>query len=42
MKTIVDGEEVAGRLISVQFYLKNSATDELIEMDTVGPVFPED
>ena len=26
-----------GRLISVQFYLKNDRTDELIELDSVGP-----
>ena len=28
---------VAGRLVSVQFYLKNDKTGELIPMDTVGP-----
>ena len=41
-KKIVDGEEIAGRLISVQFYLKDEKRpDDLIEMETVGPVFPE-
>ena len=31
-----------GRLVWVMFYLKNDRTDELIEMDRVGPNIPED
>ena len=34
--------EVTGRLISVQFYLKNDKTDELIEMDAVGPTYEDE
>lgn len=30
-------KKVTGRLVSVQFYLKNDKTGELIPMDTVGP-----
>ena len=45
--TVVDEEtgektEEKGRLISVQFYLKNDKTDELTAMDTVGPTLGED
>ena len=36
-----ESKEVAGRLVSVQFYLKNDRTDELIEMDAVGPTLDE-
>lgn len=42
-KAIVDGDEIAGRLISVQFYLKDDKRpDDLIEMEIVGPIMPEE
>ena len=34
--------EEKGRLVSVQLYLKNDKTDELIAMDPVGPTLDED
>ena len=39
-KLIVDGEEVSGKLVSVQFYLRDDKAPEgeLIEMETVGPL----